>query len=274
MTYHALTEAMRRFGRASDLCRCGLGVDGDRISKTVILSPGWPPQRVAGLGPAQVLVESGPLYGLTVWQVDAGPAGPITYIKTGCGAPAVLDTLLSLGETKCGRVLFLSSVGALDPAMAVGDLVLPEWSMSGDGASRYLRENLSDCFGQKAYPDSGFLAALASGTQTVCQKTGLAWHVGRPFCTDTFLAQFPHIPAILEMGCNALDMESAVAFRAGALVGLPVAALLCVSDNSAVKKSLLGGVTDEEQRRRAWVRGEVIPKIIRLALQDPRLADG
>lgn len=262
MTYKELAQAMRQYSRTSDLCKSGLGVEGSRIRENVILTPGWPPERVAELGRAELVSQSGPLYGMTVWEVDIG--GPIiTYIKTGCGAPPVMDALLSLGETGCRRVLFLSSIGGLDPAMEVGDLVLPEWSISGDGASRYLTDSFADTLGEKAYPDPGLFARLKEETQAVCSQEGVSWHLGRPFCEDTLLAQFHHIPDVLNWGCNTLDMESAVAFRAGALMGLPVAALQCVSDNSLAQKSLLGGVTSGEQDRRSFVRRHVIPFIIK-----------
>lgn len=262
MTYEDLTQAMRRYSRTDDLCKSGLGVEGSRIRENVILTPGWPPERVAGLGEAELISANGPLYGITVWEVDTGEKA-VTYIRTGCGAPAVMDALLSLGETGCKRVLFLSSIGALDPAMEVGDLVLPEYSVSGDGASRYLTDSFADTLGEKSYPDPALFARLKEETQAVCGQEGVSWRLGRPFCTDSFLAQFSHLPAIREMGCNCLDMENAVVFRAGALMGLPVAALQCVSDNSLAKKSLLGGVAEEEQVRRNDVRRRVIPKIIK-----------
>lgn len=262
MTYKELAQAMRQYSRTDDLCKSGLGVEGSRIRENVILTPGWPPERVAGLGEAELISASGPLYGITIWEVNVDGQA-VTYIKTGCGAPPVMDALLSLGETGCKRVLFLSSIGGLDSAMEVGDLVLPECSMSGDGASRYLTDNFADTLGEKTYPDSGLFARLKEETQAVCSQEGLSWHLGRPFCTDSFLAQFPHLPAIRERGCNCLDMENAVFFRTGALMGLPVAALQCVSDNSLGKKSLLGGVSGEEQARRNYVRGQVIPKIIK-----------
>lgn len=262
MTYKELAQAIRTYSRTDDLCKSGIGVDGSRIRENVILTPGWPPERVEELGQAELLSASGPLYGITVWEIDIGGQA-VTYIKTGCGAPPVMDALLSLGETGCKRVLFLSSVGGLSPEMEVGDLVLPEWSMSGDGASRYLTDDMADTVGEKAFPNRELFARLREKTQTVCAAEGLRWHLGRPFCEDTLLAQFPHIPAILERGCNTLDMESAVAFRAGALMGLPIAALLCVSDNSLAQKSLLGGVTGGEQDRRNFVRRHVIPQIIK-----------
>lgn len=49
MTYEDLTQAMRRYSRTDDLCKSGLGVEGSRIRENVILTPGWPPERVAGL---------------------------------------------------------------------------------------------------------------------------------------------------------------------------------------------------------------------------------
>ncbi len=262
MTYKELTQAMRQYSRTDDLCKSGLGVKGSRIRENVILTPGWPPERVAGLGKAELISASGPLYGISVWEIDVDGQA-VTYIKTGCGAPPVMDALLSLGETGCKRVLFLSSIGGLDSAMEVGDLVLPEYSVSGDGASRYLTDSFADTLGEKSYPDPALFARLKEETQAVCSQEGVSWHLGRPFCEDTLLAQFHHIPDVLNWGCNTLDMESAVAFRAGALMGLPVAALQCVSDNSLGKKSLLGGVSEEEQARRNYVRGQVIPKIIK-----------
>ena len=135
MTYKKLAQAMRQYSRTDDLCKSGLGVEGSRIRENVILTPGWTPERVSGLGEAKLVSASGPLYGITVWEINVDGQG-ITYIKTGCGAPPVMDALLSLGETGCKRVLFLSSIGGLAPEMEVGDLVLPEYSVSGDGASR------------------------------------------------------------------------------------------------------------------------------------------
>ncbi len=262
MTYKKLAQAMRQYSRTDDLCKSGLGVEGSRIRENVILTPGWTPERVSGLGEAKLVSASGPLYGITVWEINVDGQG-ITYIKTGCGAPPVMDALLSLGETGCKRVLFLSSIGGLAPEMEVGDLVLPEYSVSGDGASRYLTDGFEDTLGEKAYPDPELFARLREETQAMRASENLRWHLGRPFCEDTLLAQFHHIPDILARGCNTLDMESAVAFRAGALMGLPVAALQCVSDNSLAKKSLLGGVSGEEQARRNYVRGQVIPVILK-----------
>ena len=62
----------------------------------------------------------------------------ITYIKTGIGAPVFMDALLALGVTKCKNIIFVGSVGSLDEDIGIGDIVIPQYSICGDGASRYI----------------------------------------------------------------------------------------------------------------------------------------
>lgn len=72
-----------------------------------------------------------------VWNIHNGNI-KITYIKTGIGAPVLMDSLLSLGVTACKRIIFIGSVGSLDENISIGDIVIPEYSVCGDGASRYI----------------------------------------------------------------------------------------------------------------------------------------
>ena len=72
------------------------------------------------------------------------------------GSPVMLDQALSLGTTKCKNILFIGSVGALDENINLGDIVIPEYSICGEGASRYLNDNLKDEFGKKEYPSKEF----------------------------------------------------------------------------------------------------------------------
>ena len=69
----------------------------------------------------------------------------MTYIKTGIGAPVLMDALLTLGVTACQRIIFIGSVGSLDDNIGIGDIVIPEYSVCGDGASRYIsHDSLGD----------------------------------------------------------------------------------------------------------------------------------
>ena len=57
-------------------------------------------------------------------------------------------------------------------------------------------------------------------------------------------------------------METAVAFRAAALAGFALTALLSVSDNTLQRKSLYSGRTDAEMAERHRIRRELFPDIL------------
>jgi purine-nucleoside phosphorylase len=189
----------------------------------------------------------------------------ISYIKTGIGAPVLMDVILALGVTLCKQIIFIGSVGALDHKMGIGDIVIPAYSICGDGASRYLAsEKLADgdVFGEKQYPDKTMYDCLKEATSHICEDNSVKWHIGNNFSTDTIFAQFVHIDEIIGMGCNIIEMETAAAFRAAAFTGIPMAALFSVSDNTVVNKSLVSGRTPEEMQYRKKVRSELFPQII------------
>lgn len=264
MDYNDLISGMKRFGACDeDVCINSLGIASNMINDDVIISPGWEPQKMPGLGKAELLTSSAPLYGSKVWNIKNGDM-EMTFIKTGCGAPAFMDTLLPLGISKCKRIIFISSAGALDTEIGIGDIVIPEYSVCGDGASRYIASDKLgvDTFGEKAYPDTSLLKLLKIETENICNKNNVKWHIGRAFCTDTIFAQFPHIDSIINTGCNLLDMETAVAFRAAKLMKKPLVALFCASDNTMANKSLISGRTQTEEDYRQLVRREVVPNII------------
>ena len=266
MQYADLIAAMRRYGAAPEAaCRRTLGVEATRVRAGVIVTPGWPPERFGALGRAELMGR-----GLNSVRAYDLPDCGLTYVMAGYGAPVVLDAVLALGLTGCQRVLFVSSVGALDPDMAIGDLVVTHSTVCGDGASRYIAsaDLAFDAFGERMAPDAALLDRLDAIAARHCRACGVRLHVGRTFCTDTLFAQYAHIDAIRARGCNGLDMELAAALRAAKLCGLPIAAMSCVSDNTAAGRSLLNAHTEADERRRAYVRGEVMPGIVRELFED------
>lgn len=76
MDYNDLIVGMKRFGAADkDVCVNSLGIASNMIRDNVVITPSWEPQKVSGLGKAELLVSSAPL---------------------------------------CKRIIFISSVGAFD----------------------------------------------------------------------------------------------------------------------------------------------------------------
>lgn len=264
MQYVDLISSIYRFvDDNTDICARFLGVESKKIKRNVVISPGWRPERMPGLGNPE-LIASGALYGsLNVWNINNGDA-EITYIQTGCGASILMDALLSLGVSDCENIIFVSSVGAVDANISVGDIVIPEYSITGDGASRYIAsDNLDkDVFGEKMYPDASLLNQLKLETEKICKETNTTWHMGRTFCTDTIFAEFAHIDTIIRTGCNTLDMETAVAFRSAKLMNKSIVALLSVTDNTVARKSIISETAKNEEDYRLFVRREVFPKII------------
>lgn len=190
MNYKHLIDAIKKYGSTDeDICLHGTGVRPDQINENVILAPWWEPDILQDLGDTEFLSES-PSASIKVWNIKNNSLN-ITYIKTGIGAPVLMDTLLSLGVTKCRRAIFIGSVGSLDPQINIGDLVIPEYSICGDGASRYITADTlthTDPFGEKQYPDPHLQNTLCKHARHICQTNNVPLHKGRTFSIDTIFA--------------------------------------------------------------------------------------
>lgn len=254
-----ILEGNARFGTdPAGLASGVLGCPPREIRPTVILAPVWEPEGTFGLK-AEPLTEGC----VRVWQVELD-GKPATWVVPGIGAPANMDVVLALGAASCKRILFIGSAGALDEKMELGDIVLPEKSICGDGASRYLQRDLAaDPFARPAYPDKALLAQAEAACKKYCAQYGAGLHRAVNFSIDTIAAQFAHIDEILALGCGTIEMETAACFRAAELCGIPIAAIFSISDSTIRSKSLYSGRTQEEKRRRRELREAVFPPLLR-----------
>lgn len=175
------------------------------------------------------------------------------------GSPVMLDQVLSLGTTKCKNILFIGSVGALDENINLGDIVIPEYSICGEGASRYLNDNLKDEFGKKEYPSKEFTERLLN---IVNKQNNIKYHYVPNYTVDTIFTEYIHIDKIIGMGAKTIEMETSALFKASKLLNMNVTALFLVSDNTIINKSLYSGRTKEEKEYRKKVKNEIIPNII------------
>lgn len=174
------------------------------------------------------------------------------------GAPVIMESVLLLGATKCKNLIFLGSAGSLDKEIKIGDIVIPMYSICGDGASRYLNKNLEDEFLKKEYPTKKFTDNL----KEILEKENIKYHYMPNFSVDTIFAQYYHIDKILNLGAHTIEMETANLFKCNELLNINVTAIFCISDNTLVNKSLFSGRTDEEKEYRHRVRNEIIPKVV------------
>ena len=174
------------------------------------------------------------------------------------GAPVIMDFVLPLGVTKCKNLVFLGSAGSLDKSINIGDIVIPKYSVCGDGASRYLNKNLEDEFLKEEYPTESFTNNLIN----ILNKEKIEYHYVPNFSVDNIFSQFYHIDRIIGLGCKTIEMETANLFKCNDLLNINVTALFCISDNTILNKSLYSGRIEEENNYRHKVRYEIVPKLV------------
>ncbi len=223
------------------------------ILENVVVAPWWS---------HEIFVNSG----LKMKQINDkifnfyGEGVEFTFIEIKLiGAPALMERVLPLGLTKCKNVIFLGSAGALDANIGIGDIVIPKYSICGDGASRYLNSDLEDEFGKKEYPTNEFNNRIID---VVKRRSDVRYHVVPNYSVDTVFAQFYHLDNIINLGAKTIEMETACLFKCCELMNLNVSAILCISDNTLLKKSLYAGRTDEDNNYRHKVRDEIIPSVV------------
>ncbi len=137
----------------------------------------------------------------------------LTVQSTGMGGPSaaiVLTELIALGARRAIRV---GTCGALDPELALGELVIAREAICADGTSRALGA------GERVAAHPALVEALA--------KHAPAAPIGTVVSVDLFYGgdeRTAHSDAL------AVEMEAAALFATGAAAGVPVACMLAVSD--------------------------------------------
>ena len=229
------------------------------IQPDVILMPYWQPE-VFGEWVDRITIISDHL----LYEFEY-KGKKISVVRSGIGAPQAGDAVLALGFTACERLLFAGSVGGLQPNIQIGDLMMPEFSYSGDGFCRYLETEAPkvDCFLERILPDKALSSILLSSASLLAIEAGIAIHTGPVYCIDSILSQFRLLDYFSgELGCIGIEMETAAVFKAARKVGIQAAALFSVSDVPVMKRTLYAGRSSEERNRRIQIRANVLAKAV------------
>jgi DeoD family purine-nucleoside phosphorylase len=190
-----------------------------RLAERVLL-PGDPGRALAL---AQTLLDDPRMFnhhrGLWGYTGAAADGEPLTIQATGMGGPSaaiVLTELIALGARRAIRV---GTCGALCGELALGDLVVAQTALCGDGTSRSLGS------GERAEADSALTEALLASAPTA--------RVGAVVSVDLFYGgdeRHVGVAAPERDGAIAVEMEAAALFSVGAASDVPVACVLAVSD--------------------------------------------
>lgn len=193
-----------------------------------VLLPGDPGRALAL---AQVLIAEPRMFnhyrGLWGYTGPAHADGlPLTIQSTGMGGPSaaiVLSELIALGARHAIRV---GTCGALDPGIALGDVVVARESICRDGASSTLLGA-----GERAAADPDLTDALLAAARDA--RAGTVVSVDLFYDPHTHGSHRP-TGATRERagdeGAIAVEMEAATLFALGTRTGVAVACILAVSD--------------------------------------------
>lgn len=254
--YDKLKANMEKFSGCTDFLYNIYGLDENEEYEAIILAPSWKPEKIFKNFNVEIdVVKEGADYKGYVIHIDGKKYG---YIQTGCGASNIVDCCLTLGCTKCSKVIFIGAVGALKDDMMLGDIITPSKSIAGDGASLYLYENISvDNFQQLVYPK----AQVVENVRIASKKLGIELKEKVVYCTDSIFCEYFHLNEIMKLGSEAIEMETAAFYRCMEIMNKDGIALLCVSDNSATENAFVGRC-EEDTKKFHESRETLIPKLI------------
>jgi uridine phosphorylase len=150
--------------------------------------------------------------GLWGYTGRARDGGLLTVQSTGMGGPSaaiVVEELVALGARRLVRI---GTCGAIDPGLALGELLAAREVLSADGASAALGS------GEVLQPDQALTDALvAAGARPATIVS-----------TDLFYD--PREEGWASRGAEAVEMEAATLLRVAAVRGARAACLLAVTD--------------------------------------------
>lgn len=192
----------------------------EAVAPTVILTFTQPDYRdLCRLSQAQAHPRQ--LWGCA-YRPGSWESASLTVVAPAVGAPfaaMILEKLIALGAR---RVLVLGWCGSVTPQARIGDLILPNRALPGDGTSpHYCRDS------EEITPHQGLYSLLATGLQEV----EVPWQTGSIWSTDAFYRETKSmIRSCQAQGVLGIDLELAALFAVGRFRGVAVAALLVVSD--------------------------------------------
>ena len=154
--------------------------------------------------------------------------------------------------------------------MRIGDLLLPDNMLRGEGFSRYLGGVVEppDCFFTPVAPAPGLSRRIAAAARAHCGD-GWTLHRGAVASIDSLVLQFPHLEWIAARhGCIGVEMEGSAVCGAAAMVGIEAGALFVVSDVWPLKKSFMSNTAAPEKNRRREARDRVVARAVLDAVLD------
>jgi len=172
----------------------------------------------------------------------------LTICSTGIGAPSMIIALEELRSCGAKYIIRVGSAGALQPNIALGDLILVEAAVRSEGGSR-------------AYIESGFPAVsdldLLMSLRKNLDNNGHRFHSGIIRSNDSFYTDEENdlCKYWSQKGVLGADMETSALLTVGRIRGLKVASLL----NNVVlyQQDVKEGINEYVDSNESMMKGEI-----------------
>jgi DeoD family purine-nucleoside phosphorylase len=170
---------------------------------------------------AQSLLQAPKMFnhnrGLWGYTGTASDGEPLTIQSTGMGGPSSAIVVSELADLGARRLVRVGTCGALDPSLALGDLLIATEALATDGTSQALGA------AERVTATTELLAALTEAADGRARS-------GLVASTDLFYGASGAEQQWSAAGALAVEMETATVFALAAGRGLQAASLLIVSD--------------------------------------------
>ena len=201
MNKDELNIILKKYYSFNNVAMSKLNIDDKQHFDLVIVSPTWKPHFVFN---EDYNVENLKV-GSTSTYILYHNNKKILFIKTGKGAPNMFDNLLLLRNIDAPYI-FLGSAGSLNENVHEGDIVLPNYSISGDGASLYFEKELDTTnFFNKMF----FSAEIKQYIESILKNINFSYKNGGVYSTDSLMGEYYHIQEIMKFGTSCIEQETA-----------------------------------------------------------------
>lgn len=237
-----LIEALEQNSFSGDILLNRYGFSSDEHFNCVFVAPIWTPENVFDIDSINI-EQVFSKYFATTYIIHHNDKKFI-FITLKVGAPHIIDFCLSCYKSKCDKFVFIGSAGSLVPEINIGDIIVPDYAISGNGATLYLHEKMdSKNFLEHTKSDSELNEHIR---QVFIQHGKKPLNVPL-YSTDTIMAQYLHLNEFTDMGARAIEMESATFFGCMSLINKTASAVIVISDNTTKGEYLIGRKEEHKQ---------------------------
>ncbi|MHA2013217.1 MAG: phosphorylase family protein [Candidatus Helarchaeota archaeon] len=152
----------------------------------------------------------------------------ISIVPATMGAPAAAVLMEALNKTKAKYILKVDYCGGLTPDINIGDILVADKAICGDGTTTHYNNNLKFI---ESDPD------LLFGLQKFFDQKKIKFKTGPIYTTDAIFRETEELlNEAKKLGAISIDMETSILYLLGKLYDKKVISINIVSDKPDPKK--------------------------------------